>query len=96
MKHRNHVLMQIAAGMNVEAGTLPGLPVVEIAGREQVLIENHKGIIEYGCGEIRAKVRYGCVSVQGNHLKLAKMTCQQLIIRGCIESVQLIGRTGNA
>lgn len=96
MRQRNHMLMQIAAGMNIEAGTLPGLPVVEIAGREQVLIENHKGIIEYGWGEIRARVKYGCISVQGNHLRLAKMTCHQLIICGCIESVQLIGRMENA
>lgn len=68
---------------------MPGQPVVEIAGTDRVLIEHHSGVTEYGCNRIRVKVRYGAVCVCGSGLALKRMTDRQLIISGCIASVNL-------
>ena len=68
---------------------VPGVPVVEIAGTERVLIEHHQGVTEYGCSRIRVKVRYGAVCVSGSSLSLKRMTDRQLIICGKIGNVQL-------
>ena len=69
---------------------LPGLPLVEIAGHQRVLVENHKGIVEYGPETICVKVKFGQICIRGSQLELAKMTKGQLIITGCVECVQLI------
>lgn len=71
-------------------GVLPGIPLVEISDDRRVLIEHHRGVIAYGCCEICVRVRYGTVSVCGHGLTLARMTKEQLVICGCIESVRLM------
>ena len=70
--------------------TRPGLPLVEIAGDKRLLIENHCGVTVYGCKEIRVNVSYGMVCVQGSCLELVRMTDQQLVITGCLDSVTLL------
>lgn len=73
---------------------LPGLPLVEIAGNRRVLIEHHRGVVEYGQQKICVKVKYGQVCICGTALELARMTKGQLIITGCIDSVHLIRGCG--
>ena len=67
----------------------PGVTLVELAGDRRVLIENHGGVTVYGQKEIRIRGSYGMLCVHGTNLELARMTKQQLIITGCIESVSL-------
>ena len=71
---------------------VPGLPLVEIAGDERLLIEHHKGVTEYGREVIRVNVRFGQICICGSGMKLSRMTKGQLIISGRIESVKLIRR----
>ncbi len=69
--------------------SMPGETVVEIAGHRRVLIEHHAGVTQYGSERICVKVRYGCIHICGRQLELTRMTREQLIISGCIDSVSL-------
>lgn len=69
--------------------SMPGVPVVEIAGTQRVLIEHHGGVTEYGCCRICVKVKYGRVCIIGECLQLKRMTRDQLIISGRIQCVNL-------
>ena len=80
---------KIAARAELPTETIPGMPLVELFGCQRVLIENHKGISLYGYNEICVKVSYGQISVCGSGLELARMTKQQLVITGQIESITL-------
>lgn len=71
---------------------VPGLPLVEIAGQGRVLIENHRGVCCYGREQISIRVKYGQIVVRGCGLELARMTKEQLVITGQIDSVNLIRR----
>lgn len=64
-------------------------PIVEIAGGERVLIENHSGVMGYSTERILVKVKYGCISVCGCGLELLRMTREQLVICGRIDAVSL-------
>lgn len=68
---------------------IPGLPLVEIMDNCRVLVENHKGVTEYGLNLIRIKVKSGSICICGRNLQLAHMNKGQLIVSGIIESVQL-------
>ena len=68
---------------------LAGMPIVELAGDQRVLIENHRGVIEYGAEKISVKVKYGLVCISGLEMELAKMTKEQLVIVGKIGSVTI-------
>lgn len=95
MKHKSREIRQPAQLREVTDGVLPGVPLVEISGTGRVLIEHHRGVVAYGCNEIRVRVRYGLLAVCGSGLNLARMTKDQLVICGCIDGVSLL-RNGGA
>lgn len=89
MAQKGHWMQRLADGADLYGETLPGVPIVEIAGDRRVLIERHGGVIEYGAQRIRVRVHYGVICVSGCGLELTRMTKQQLIISGQIDCVQL-------
>ena len=56
MKGRGNWMQKLAEGMELPAESMPGLPLVEIAGDRRVLVENHGG----GCWW---KIMEACVSM---------------------------------
>ena len=68
---------------------LPGVPIVELAGDRRVLIENHRGVMEYGTERICVKVKCGILCICGQNMELARMTKEQLVIAGIIRSVTI-------
>ena len=78
----------------MDAGSFPGLPIVEIAGDRRVLIENHYGVREYGCEKISVKVKFGIITICGSCLELRQMTKEQLVISGKIKGISLNHREG--
>ena len=85
-----HFLERLTNAADLSEEPLPGLPLVEIAGQHRVLIENHKGVTEYGTATIRVKVKYGQICICGKRLELNKMSRELLIVSGEIESIHLI------
>lgn len=81
---------RLVEGMDLPGEPVPGQPVIELAGENRVLIEHHLGVTGYAPEEIRVKVCYGQVSIQGNALELRRMTRGQLVISGQIYRVTLL------
>ncbi len=67
------------------------IPLVEIAGKNRVLIENHLGVLAYSLENIQIRVTYGKLSVNGSQLMLLEMNREQLVIQGNIASLELYG-----
>lgn len=82
-------LQRVTAAADLQDEPIPGQTLVEIAGEHRVLIEHHYGVTEYGRQQIQVKVKYGTVHICGQGLELARMTKEQLVICGLIESVKL-------
>ena len=80
---------QMIENTDLAPESVPGQPIIEIAGDRRVLIENHQGVKAYGREKILVKVRFGYVCVCGCGLELLCMTRAQLVIRGRIDSVAL-------
>ncbi len=90
MRGQKTALEQIASAVDLQAEPFPGMPLVELLGDRRVLIENHQGVTEYGCNQICVKVKFGQICVCGSSLKLARMTKQQMVVLGNIDSVSVI------
>ena len=71
------------------SGIFPAQSLVEIAGESRVLLENHLGVVAYSNEEIVIKVKFGTVCVCGCGLEMIRLTMEQLVIRGRIDSVSL-------
>lgn len=64
-------------------------PLLELCGEHRVLIEHHKGIAEYSANRINVKVRFGVICIAGTSLEICRMTADQLVITGNIETIGL-------
>lgn len=90
MAKKRYFAERLAMAADLPDEPIPGQPLVEIAGQRRVLIENHLGVTQYGCDAIRVRVKYGAICVCGQRLELSKMSRGQLVITGCIDSVNLL------
>lgn len=70
-------------------GETVGLPRVEVTGRREVRMENHKGILAYGREEIVVSGGRIMIRVRGEELELKAMTGSELLITGTVSSVEL-------
>lgn len=82
-------MQMLADNADLAAETLPGMPIVELAGDRRIVIERHRGVTEYGRERICVRVCYGLVCIIGCGLELTQMTRSQLVISGRIDCVQL-------
>lgn len=89
MKQYGNALRRLSGTLYEGSESLQRMPIVELAGDCRVLIENHKGVVEYGMEKICVKVQYGFVCVCGLEMELARMTKDQLVITGKIGSVTI-------
>jgi sporulation protein YqfC len=90
MGKRGDWMHRLAGDMSPD--TAPAQPLVELCGERRVLIENHRGVSRYGPEVICIRVRYGEVAIRGCGLELARMTREQLVVCGRIDSISLIRR----
>ncbi|NLP46215.1 MAG: sporulation protein YqfC [Epulopiscium sp.] len=66
------------------------LPVISLIGREELFLENYKGMIEYNDEQMRISTTCGILKVVGRNLHLKVMTTENIIITGTILSIEYI------
>lgn len=89
MGQKKNILQRMTDGLDLGEEPAPGQPLIEIAGEHRVLIENHSGVLEYTRERICVSVKYGIAAVCGCSLELKRMSREQLVISGKIESISL-------
>ena len=92
MDRRRGLLDRLAEGADLPGEAIPGQPLVELSGDRRVLIENHRGVIEYSKDRIGIRVSYGQILICGQGLELVRMSKEQLIIVGRIDGINLCRR----
>lgn len=75
-----------AGKVSEKLGILPeiasGVPKVTMLGANELLIENHKGIIEYSPNNIRISTELGVLCIEGLDLFLNIMNADMVSISG--------------
>lgn len=67
---------------------LSDAPMVELRGKRSVVVENHRGVLEYTEERVRIAVRGGALCVLGSELSIAQMTRRRLELRGVVHGLQ--------
>ena len=78
-----------------DALELPGeimlnLPLISLVGREEITIENYKGILEYGEETVRISTAAGILRMQGQGLCLKQLSAECIVMTGKIERVEFL------
>lgn len=75
-----------------DAEAVPFYPIVEIAGTQRVLVENHLGVIQYSGESVGIRMKYGKIYICGCNLLIRHMTKVKLVVTGRIDRVNLVRR----
>ncbi len=66
------------------------MPKVSLIGNNQMLVENHKGIIEYTAQRIRVNSAIGVIRIIGNDMNLRNIAVDDIMISGEIKTIEFI------
>lgn len=67
-----------------------GVPLLSMQGNAELMIENHRGLLQYDSDEIRVRTETFTVQVTGRKLTIQEYRKDVLIIRGKIERMQFL------
>ncbi len=77
-------LQRLAGLLEIPQDIIMDLPRITMLGNKQLLIENHKGIIEYTPSLIRVKLNQGELIVIGAELTLGNLQIEQILVEGTV------------
>ncbi|NLA84836.1 MAG: sporulation protein YqfC [Clostridiales bacterium] len=66
------------------------LPRISMIGNNQMMVENHKGIIEYTPQRIRVNSSIGVIRIQGKDMQLKNIASDDIMITGEIKILEYI------
>lgn len=67
-----------------------GTPMLSMQGNTQLVIENHRGLLQYDSDNIRVRTKFFTVQVEGKALNIKEYRKDLLIIKGTIERMQFL------
>lgn len=85
---RRNWLNRLTDGMDL-TGEVCFESLVELIGNKRVLIEHHRGILQYQRDCICVKVKFGTVSITGQCLEIYQMSHEKLVISGTIDAISI-------
>lgn len=88
-RERWNFLSAAAETLELPADVVAGAPRIELIGKRELRMENHRGILSYGEEEISVSGGNLLVTIRGKGLKIAAMSAGALFITGTIEAVLL-------
>ena len=74
--------------LSLPEDALLGAARLTVVGKRKTLIENHRGILEYGTEYIVVSTGRGKISLTGSGMKLLAMNKSELLISGEIKTVE--------
>ena len=81
------VKSKIVEKLNIPQDISDGLPIVTVTGKNEIYVENYKGIIEYGKCCIKIQTKECRVTFTVKNLEIVYYTNVDMKITGDIESI---------
>lgn len=66
------------------------LPLVTVVGKNELHIENHRGIIEFNPDRIRINLSRGYLEIEGQNLEIGSLMAEEISISGEIFSLKYL------
>lgn len=84
---KENVKSNLVESLELPMDIMYGAVIITAMGRNQVLVENYKGIIEYTQEKIRLQTKTCQVTIQGKRLMVEYYTNEEMKITGYIQGI---------
>lgn len=89
MAEKMSMTQRVLTKLDIPAESLTDAPRITISGGARVLVEGHRGLLEYADDRIAA-AGPGCrILIKGENLGLVTMNRQELVVSGRLWAVEL-------
>jgi len=85
---KNTQWQRLAGILEIPQDIVLDLPRITMLGNKQLLVENHKGIIEYTPSLVRIKLNQGELLVMGTNLMLGNLQIEQILVEGTVGEIK--------
>lgn len=89
-EHKSSIRARIADTIDISKDIILDTFVLRTTGPEELIIENYKGILEYGTESIIIKATPGNIRICGKELEIRTITDEMLFISGSITAINFI------
>ncbi|GMB00824.1 sporulation protein YqfC [Pelosinus sp. IPA-1] len=86
--NKNRHLQRLAGILEIPQDIVLDLPRITMLGNKQLLVENHKGIIEYTPSLVRINLEQGELIIHGKSLVLSNLQIEQILVEGTVGEVK--------
>ena len=87
-KRREIISKAMAEFLDIPADIVLDMPKLTITGRNELYLENHKGIIEYTTVRMRINLSRGFLVVNGQILEIQALLPDEMKVVGDISSIK--------
>jgi sporulation protein YqfC len=88
MARKRDLRSKVASLFELPGEVLLDVARVSLVGDTELLLENHKGIMEYQNDRLVLRVPHGSAVITGNDLAIVTISPEQILVRGKIRSFQ--------
>lgn len=89
-KRREAISKVMAEFLEIPKDLVLDLPKITVIGRNELYLENHRGIIEYNLTRLRVNLSRGFVEIEGNNLEIKALMPEEMSIFGEIRSIRYL------
>lgn len=86
--NREQIKEKMVSAMDLPKDVIQNASVITILGRNELCIENYRGIIEYTDALIRVQTRAGQIWIQGKRLRIQYYTNDEMKVTGALSSLE--------
>lgn len=88
MKTIKGLCEDLAERLDLPNEALSGAVKLTAVGDRRLLIENHRGLLEYGSEQIRVSTGRGQIVLRGSELRMSAMNQTELLVSGRLQSLE--------
>jgi len=87
-KRKDAIRQAMAEFLDIPRDLVLDLPKVTLIGRNELYIENHRGVIEYNLSRLRVNLSRGYLEIEGNELEIKALMADEMKITGEVLTIR--------
>ena len=89
-KDKPNLKKELSAALEIPGEVILDMPLISLKGREEISVENYRGIIEYSTEKIRLNTTAVIFKITGENLLIKCLDCDNVIITGKINATEFL------